>query len=147
MFAACTDTSQRWNVLYLLAGLAHPACGGSEDQMRAVLDEFATLEESMPSSWTTTVPSMRDIFDIAVARPPNDHHHHNAPEPHDPNKITYEALTGDEFVDTYPHHHHFDASNPESPSNTCSSSSSSSSMPSSPAASESPSPPHPPPGA
>jgi len=81
--------------MYLVAGLVHPTCGGSEDQMRAVLDEFETVEESMPLAWKTTLPSMRDIFDVAVDRPSeNTDSLFEPPEPHDPDStqyITYET--------------------------------------------------------
>jgi hypothetical protein len=103
MFAACAATKEedQWKTLYLLAGLAHPACGGSDAQMRTVLDEFSMVNEKIPEAWKTCIPPMRDIFDIAVARHPKDAAaaddddelpREPEPEPHDPKSVTYTAL-------------------------------------------------------
>jgi hypothetical protein len=62
------DDETAWRSVYMLAGLCHPECRGSAEQMRVVLDEAVACLDDVPAHWSCELPSMRDLFDHAVAR-------------------------------------------------------------------------------
>lgn len=70
------DTSSEralWRSVYCLAGLCHPECRGSEEQMRTVLHEARHALQEMglacaPILAQETLPTMRDLFEHAVDR-------------------------------------------------------------------------------
>jgi hypothetical protein len=66
------DTSSEdavWRSVYAIAGMCHPECGGSEDQMRELLRVAAGALDQLGAAPPPFQgpPSMRDIFDHATS--------------------------------------------------------------------------------
>lgn len=79
MFEQATSGADAWRLFYTVAGLCHPQCGGTTEQMQGLAEgareALARLDPG--NAWPFAacadggaVPSMRDIFDHACPPPP-----------------------------------------------------------------------------
>ncbi len=70
MLLDTSDEESVWRSVYWLAGLCHPDCRGSADQMTSVLQEAAQAlaELGVGGLPWQTIPDMTQLFEHAIAR-------------------------------------------------------------------------------